>query len=120
MKVSPDQVAPLTMLTEEERMFQSAAYEFAWKEIGPHVAEMDREGIFKKDLLSQFFSQGFMGIGIPQEYGGSGGSFFMSVVAIEEFARVDASSAVIIDVQNTLVSNALLRWGNGEQKRRYL
>lgn len=111
---------PLTMLTEEERMFQTAAYEFALKEIGPHVRKMDEEGIFRKDLLDQFFAQGFMGIGIPEEYGGSGGSFFMSVLAIEEFARVDASASVIIDVQNTLVSNALLRWGNDEQKRKYL
>ncbi|HLI34118.1 MAG TPA: acyl-CoA dehydrogenase [Terriglobia bacterium] len=110
----------LATLTEEERMFQAAAYEFALKEIGPHVRKMDEEGVFRKDLLDQFFAQGFMGIGIPEEYGGSGGSFFMSVLAIEEFARVDASASVIIDVQNTLVSNALLRWGTEEQKRKYL
>ncbi len=113
-------VRPLTTLTDEERMFQAAAYEFAVKEIGPHVRKMDEESLFRKDLLDQFFAQGFMGIGIPEEYGGSGGSFFMSVLAIEEFARVDASASVIIDVQNTLVSNALLRWGNDEQKRKYL
>ena len=113
-------ILALTVLTEEERMFQAATYEFALKEVGPHVREMDRDGVFKKNLLSQFFAQGFMGIGIPEEYGGSGGSFFMSVLAIEEFARVDASASVIIDVQNTLVSNALLRWGNDEQKSRYL
>jgi short/branched chain acyl-CoA dehydrogenase len=112
--------APLTTLTEEERMFQAAAYEFALKEIGPHVRKMDEEGVFRKGLLDQFFAQGFMGIGIPEEYGGGGGSFFMSVLAIEEFARVDASASVIIDVQNTLVSNALLRWGTEEQKRKYL
>lgn len=120
MKAMSEQAAPLTTLTEEERMFQSAAYEFALKEIGPYVREMDREGVFRKDLLGKFFGQGFMGINIPEEYGGSGGSFFMSVLAIEEFARVDASASVIIDVQNTLVSNALLRWGDGEQKGRYL
>lgn len=111
---------PLTLLTEEERMFEAAAYEFAVKEIGPHVREMDREGVFRKDLLDQFFAQGFMSISIPEEYGGSGGSFFMSVLAIEQFARVDASASVIIDVQNTLVSNALLRWGTAEQKKKYL
>ncbi len=115
-----DAGAPLTFLREDERMFQSAAYEFAAKEIGPYVREMDREGIFKKDLLAQFFKQGYMGIGIPEAYGGVGGSFFMSVLAIESFARVDASASVIIDVQNTLVSNALLRWGKEEQKRAYL
>ena len=113
-------IPPLTTLTEEERMFQAAAHEFALKEIGPHVREMDRDGVFKKDLLSQFFAHGFMGIGIPEEFSGSGGSFFMAVLAIEEFAHVDASASVIIDVQNTLVSNAVLRWGNGEQKSRYL
>ncbi|MGH9359119.1 MAG: acyl-CoA dehydrogenase family protein, partial [Terriglobia bacterium] len=112
--------APLTAFTEEERMFQAAAYEFALKEIGPHVREMDRDGVFKKELLRQFFTQGFMGIGIPPEYGGSGGSFFMSILAIEEFARVDASASVIIDVQNTLVSNAIRIWGSEEQKDHYL
>ncbi|MGH9325518.1 MAG: acyl-CoA dehydrogenase family protein [Terriglobia bacterium] len=110
----------LTTLSEEERMFQSAAYEFALKEVGPHVRQMDHEGIFRKDLLEQFFAQGFMGLAIPEEYGGGGGNCFMSVLAIEEFARVDASASVIIDVQNTLVSNALLRWGNEGQKKLYL
>jgi alkylation response protein AidB-like acyl-CoA dehydrogenase len=112
--------APLTQLSDEERMFQSAAYDFALKEIGPNVREMDREGVFKKELLDQLFTQGFMGISIPEAYGGSGGSFFMSALAIEEFARVDASASVIIDVQNTLVSNALLRWGDTAQKQRIL
>ncbi|MGH9395239.1 MAG: acyl-CoA dehydrogenase [Terriglobia bacterium] len=111
---------PLTVLSEEERMLRAAAYEFAVKEISPHVREMDRDGVFKRDLLDQFFTQGFMGIGVPEAYGGSGGSFFMSVLAIEEFARVDASAAVIIDVQNTLVENAILRWGTVDQKKRFL
>ncbi|HTV55543.1 MAG TPA: acyl-CoA dehydrogenase [Terriglobia bacterium] len=113
-------VGPLTQLSEEERMFQTSAYEFALNEIGPSVQEMDREGVFKKDLLDQFFAQGFMSIHIPEAYGGSGGSFFMSALAIEEFARVDASAAVIIDVQNTLFSNALLRWGDEAQKEKFL
>jgi alkylation response protein AidB-like acyl-CoA dehydrogenase len=112
--------APLTALSEEERMFQAAAREFAEKEIGPHVAEMDREGAFKHELIEKFFAQGFMGIEIPEAYGGSGGSFFMSILAIEEFAAVDASAAVVIDLQNTLVSNALVRWGTDEQKKRFL
>ncbi|MGH9444498.1 MAG: acyl-CoA dehydrogenase [Terriglobia bacterium] len=113
-------VPPLTLLTAEERMFQASAYEFAVKEIGPGVREMDRDGVFKKELLDRLFAQGYMAIGIPEAYGGAGGSFFMSVLAIEEFARVDASASVIIDVQNTLVSNAVLRWGSETQKSTFL
>ncbi len=112
--------SPLTALTEEERMFQSAAQEFAVKEIGPHVEEMDREGSFKRELIDKFFAQDFMGIEVPDAYGGSGGSFFMSILAIEEFARVDASAAVVVDVQNTLVNNALMRWGTEAQKKSFL
>ncbi len=111
---------PLTALSEEERMFQAAAREFAEKEVGPLVEEMDREGVFNHDLLNKFFAQGFMGIEVPEAYGGSGGSFFMSVLAIEEFSRVDASAGVVVDVQNTLVSNALMRWGNEQQKTIFL
>jgi short-chain 2-methylacyl-CoA dehydrogenase len=111
---------PLTVLSEEEQLFRAMAREFAEKEIQPHVERMDREGVFDRELLATFFEQGFMSIGIPEEYGGSGGTFFMSILAIEEFSRVDASAGVIVDVQNTLVANALLRWGNAEQKSRYL
>ena len=113
-------IQPLTVLTEEEQMFQAAAREFAKKEIGPHVEAMDREGVFRPELIEKFFEQGFMGLSIPEAYGGSGGSFFMSVLAIEEFSRVDASAGVVIDVQNTLVSNAILRWGTDAQKNEYL
>jgi len=111
---------PLTALNEEERMFQAAAREFAEKEIGPHVSEMDREGVFRRDLIEKFFAQGFMAIEVPEAYGGSGGSFFMSILAIEEFSCVDASAAVVIDVQNTLVNNALMRWGTDQQKKTIL
>lgn len=111
---------PLTLLSEEETMLRDAAYEFAAKEIAPYVREMDRDGVFRKDLIDQFFAQGFMGISVPEAYGGSGGSFFMSILAVEEFARVDGSAAVIIDVQNTLVENAILRWGSEEQKKAFL
>jgi short-chain 2-methylacyl-CoA dehydrogenase len=113
-------VIPLTVLTEEERMFQAAAREFADKEIKPHVAEMDREGVFQRDLIDKFFAQGYMGIHISEAYGGSGGSFFMAVLAIEEFSRVDASAGVVIDVQNTLVANAIARWGSEAQKGTWL
>ena len=111
---------PLTALSDEEQMFQAAAREFAEKEIGPHVAAMDREGVFRRDLIEKFFEHGFMGIEIPEAYGGSGGSFFLAVLAVEAFSRVDASAGVVIDVQNTLVSNAILRWGSELQKKTFL
>src|SRR6266567_1226445 len=113
-------IASLTALSEEERMFQAAAREFAEKEVGPHVEEMDRDGVFKRELIDKFFAQGFIGLEIPEAYGGSGGTFFMAVLAIEEFSRVDASAGVVIDVQNTLVSNALMRWGSEAQKKAFL
>jgi alkylation response protein AidB-like acyl-CoA dehydrogenase len=94
-------IAPLTALSEEERMFQAAAREFAEKEIRPHVEHMDREGVFHHELIDKFFEQGFMGLEVPETYGGSGGTFFMAILAIEEFSRVDASAGVVIDVQNT-------------------
>ena len=111
---------PLTALTEEERMFQSMAREFAAKEILPHVEEMDREGAFSHALLEKIFAQGFMAIETPEAYGGSGGSFFLAILAIEEFSRVDASAGVVIDVQNTLVNNAFKQWGTEEQKQKFL
>jgi butyryl-CoA dehydrogenase/short/branched chain acyl-CoA dehydrogenase len=111
---------PLTALTEEERMFQAMAREFAANEILPHVEGMDREGAFKPALLEKIFAQGFMGIEVPEAYGGSQGSFFLAILAIEEISRVDASAGVVIDVQNTLVNNALQRWGTEAQKQRFL
>jgi alkylation response protein AidB-like acyl-CoA dehydrogenase len=111
---------PLTILSEEEQMFRAAAREFAEKEVGPHVETMDHEGVFNHDLIKEFFAQGFMGIEIPEAYGGSGGTFFMSILAIEEFSRVDASAGVVVDVQNTLVANALMRWGTEQQKKSFL
>jgi butyryl-CoA dehydrogenase/short/branched chain acyl-CoA dehydrogenase len=101
-------------------MFQAMAREFAAKEILPHVQAMDREGAFNHALLDSIFAQGFMGIEVAETYGGSGGSFFQAILAIEEFSRVDASTGVVIDVQNTLVNNALQKWGTEEQKQRYL
>lgn len=113
-------IPPLTQLSEEERMFQAAAREFAAKEVGPRVEEMDREGVFKHELIEKFFEQGYMAIMVPEAYGGSGGTFFLSILAIEEFSRVDASAGVVIDVQNTLVNNALMRWGTEQQKKAFL
>ncbi len=101
-------------------MFQAMAHEFAVNEILPHVEAMDREGVFNHALLDKIFAQGFMGIEVAEAYGGSGGSFFQAILAIEEFSRVDASAGVVIDVQNTLVNNALQRWGTEEQKQEFL
>jgi butyryl-CoA dehydrogenase/short/branched chain acyl-CoA dehydrogenase len=111
---------PLTALTEEERMFQAMAREFAANEILPHVEKMDREGAFNPALLAKIFAQGFMGIEAPEAYGGSQGSFVLAILAIEEFSRVDASAGVVIDVQNTLVNNAFKKWGTEAQKRKFL
>jgi alkylation response protein AidB-like acyl-CoA dehydrogenase len=110
---------PLTTLSEEEELFRSTVREFAETEIRPHVAEMDAEGAFRKELITKFFELGLMGIEIPQRYGGAEASFFLAAVAIEELARVDASAAIYVDVHNTLVNNAMLRWGSEEQKARY-
>jgi butyryl-CoA dehydrogenase/short/branched chain acyl-CoA dehydrogenase len=111
---------PLTVLNDEEKLFQSSIRKFARERIGPHVRSMDEAGLFRKDLLHEMFELGLMGIEIPEQYGGQGGSFFQSVLAVEALAAVDPSAAVIVDVQNTIANNILLRWGNDEQKRRYL
>jgi butyryl-CoA dehydrogenase/short/branched chain acyl-CoA dehydrogenase len=101
-------------------MFQASIRQFAREEIGPHVREMDEAGVFRQDLLTKLFDLGVMGIEVPEDFGGQGGSFFQSILAIEEIAAVDPAAAVVVDVQNTLVINALMRWANSEQKRRYL
>ncbi len=113
-------VSPLTQLSEEERLFQATVRRFAREQIAPHVREMDEAGVFRSDILRQFFALGLMGIEIPEEYGGQGGSFFQSVLAVEELSAVDPSAGVIVDVQNTIVNNAILRWASEDQKRRYL
>jgi short-chain 2-methylacyl-CoA dehydrogenase len=112
--------APLTQLSEEERMFQSTVRKFAREQIAPHVREMDEAGVFRKDLLQQMFDMGLMGIDVPEQYGGQGGQFFQAILAIEEIAAVDPSAAVIVDVQNTLFHNAIMRWATEEQKRQYV
>ena len=109
----------LTVLSEEETMFRDAVREFAAAEVRPHVHAMDEAAQFRLDLIPKFFELGLMGIEVPEEYGGSGGTIFMAVLAIEELARVDASAAIYVDVHNTLVNNAILRWATSEQKARY-
>jgi len=109
----------LTALSEEESMFRDAVREFAEVEVKPHVQEMDEAAQFRPDLIPRFFELGLMGIEVPEQYGGAGGGIFLSVLAIEEIARVDASAAIYVDVHNTLVTNAFLRWGSSEQHQRY-
>ncbi len=110
----------LSVLSEEETMFRDAVRDFAESEVKPHVHDMDEAGEFRPDLIQKFFDMGLMGIEAPEQYGGAGGSFFMATLAIEELAKVDASAAIYVDVQNTLVNNIFLRWANDEQKQRYL
>ena len=110
---------PLTSLTDEEQLFRQSLREFANQQVRPLAPEMDEHGKFSADLIKQFFELGLMGISIPEEYGGQGGSFFNSIIAVEELSRADASSGVVVDVQNTLVNNAILTWASEEQKRRY-
>src|SRR4051812_2607264 len=111
---------PLVALTEDEQLFRDNIRQFAEEKVRPHVREMDEKGVFEKSLIDDFFQLGLMGIEIPEQYGGGGGTFFEAILAVEELSRVDASAGVVVDVQNTLVNNALLRWGSDEQKKRYL
>jgi len=111
---------PLTFLSEDEALFQSTVRQFAQEQIRPYVREMDEAGVFRSDILTQFFQMGLMGIEIPEELGGQGGTFFQAVLAVEELSAVDPAAGVIVDVQNTLSINALLRWASPEQKTRYL
>jgi alkylation response protein AidB-like acyl-CoA dehydrogenase len=111
---------PLTALSEDERLFRDSVYEFAGREVRPHVREMDEHAKIGRPLIDKLFDLGVMGIEIPESYGGSAASFFHSILAIEALSRVDPSIGVLVDVQNTLVINALLRWGSDDIKRRYL
>jgi butyryl-CoA dehydrogenase/short/branched chain acyl-CoA dehydrogenase len=120
MALQLPQSMPLTMLSEDETLFRDNIRQFADEKIRPLVKEMDEKGVFEKDLIREFFQLGLMGIEIPEQYGGGGAKFFEAILAVEELSRVDASAGVVVDVQNTLVNNALLRWGSEEQKKRYL
>jgi butyryl-CoA dehydrogenase/short/branched chain acyl-CoA dehydrogenase len=111
---------PLTALSEEERFFQSTVRKFAREQIRPYVREMDEAGVFRKDIIRQFFEMGLMSIEIPEEFGGQSGSFFQAILAVEELSAVDPSAGVIVDVQNTICNNALLRWATPAQKAKYL
>ena len=111
---------PLSRLGEDEALFFDSVLEFAEREIGPHVRAMDEAGELRQDILDQLFEFGLMSIEIPEEFGGQGGTFFDAVLAVQALSRVDPSVSVVVDVQNTLVANALLRWADSSQKRRFL
>ena len=110
---------PLTDLSEDEQSFRSVVRDFAEEKLRPLVSRMDREAQIPRELIDACFDLGIMGIEIPEKHGGAAATFFMSVLVVEELARVDASLAVLVDVQNTLVNNAVLRWGTEDQKARY-
>jgi butyryl-CoA dehydrogenase/short/branched chain acyl-CoA dehydrogenase len=116
----PANPMPLTSLTEDEILFRDNVRRFAEDRVRPLAKEMDEKGVFEQELIRQFFELGLMGIEVPEQYGGGGGRFFEAILAVEELSRADASAGVVVDVQNTLVNNALLRWTNEEQRKRYL
>src|SRR5947209_19677807 len=111
---------PLTALSEEEQMFQQSVRDFAIEKIRPLVPKMDHDAVMDNSLVSNFFELGIMGVEVPDQWGGAGSSFFTAVLVVEELSHVDASCGVLVDVQNTLVNNAILRWGNEDQKSKYL
>jgi alkylation response protein AidB-like acyl-CoA dehydrogenase len=110
----------LKYLTEDETLFRDSVRQFARETISPLVREMDEHQKMDASLIRQLFELGLMGIEIPEAYGGAGGTFFEAILAVEEISAVDPSIGVLVDVQNTLVINALLRWATDEQKQRYL
>ena len=113
-------IPPLTQLTEDEQMLKEATSEFANMAIKPLVQEMDEQAKLNPDLIKQFFEMGLMGIDIPEKYSGGGGTFMMSIVAIEQISRVDASAGVFMDVQNTLVNNAFVNYASEFLREKYL
>ena len=113
-------VPPLTILTEDEAMFRDAVRSFAESEVRPQVESMERAGAFNRDLIPKFAELGLMGIDVDMDLGGAGGTFFMVVLAVEELSAIDASTAILVDVQNTLVNQPINDWGTDEVKRRYL
>ena len=111
---------PLTVLSDDENLFFRSVLEFAAREIAPHAREMDEQAKFPPELIRKLFDLGVMAIEVPEQFGGAGASFFHSVLAVEALARVDASVGVLVDVQNTLVINAIARWGNDDVRARFL
>jgi alkylation response protein AidB-like acyl-CoA dehydrogenase len=119
--LQPEMIRPaLTTLSEDEELFRASVREFAEGEVRPRVEAMEHSAKLDPELIKQCFELGLMAIETPEQYGGAGSSFFNAIVAIEEIARIDASTAVFVDVQNTLVTNAIIRWANDDLKKKYL
>jgi alkylation response protein AidB-like acyl-CoA dehydrogenase len=112
--------SPLTLLSEEEQMFQQSVHDFAVERIRPLVYKMDHDAALDPALIKAFFELGIMAVEVPDQWGGAGSSFFNAVLVVEELSHVDASCGVLVDVQNTLVNNAILRWGTEDLKSKYL
>ena len=120
MRTEIDARPPLTQLSEDEATFREAIRTFAQGEIAPRARAMEEAGRYDADLLPKLFEMGLMGVDVPEAYGGAGGTFFQSILAVEEVSRADAAVGVLVDVQNTLFNNALARWGSEAQKKAYL
>jgi len=118
--IEPTPGGPLTSLSEDEQMFRASVREFAAGELRPRVEHMDETAKMDPAIIKQCFELGLMGIETPEAYGGAAANFFTAILAVEELSRVDASVGVLVDVQNTLVNNALIRWGTESQKQKYL
>src|ERR671923_1893066 len=118
----PDAITtpPLTTLSEEEELFRDTVRDFAEREVRPRVAQMEKTSAIEPALLAKWFELGLMGIEVPEALAGAGGSLLMTVLAVEELSAVDASVAICVDVQNTLVNALLLKWGSPDLQRRYL
>jgi butyryl-CoA dehydrogenase len=112
--------SPLTGLSEEEQMFRDAVRDFAEQEVRPRVAAMERAAAIDATLIPRLFELGVMGIEVPEAYGGAGGGLFMTTIAVEEISAIDASAAILVDVQNTLVIEPLVQWASKDQQARYL
>src|SRR6058998_1149938 len=110
----------LTLLSEEEVMFRDAVAAFAEEEVRPRVMEMEKAGRIDPALLPKYFELGLMGIEVPEQYGGAGGTLFMVTLAVEEISKIDAAAAIVCDVQNTLVNYPLVLYGSDGQKSKYL
>ena len=112
--------SPLTHLNDDEKLFFNTVLDFARKEIGPKVSAMDESETMDAGLIKKLFEQGFMGIEVPEKWGGTGGTFFNAILAIQALAQVDPSVSVFVDVQNTLVENAFMKWGTPFLQEKYL
>ena len=110
----------LTELSEEEQLLKQTAYDFAVEQVAPRSAHMEAQARIDPEIVSALFDLGLMGVEVPERYSGAGASFFGAVLVVEALARADASVSVLVDVQNTLVQNTVLRCGSDEQKERYL